>query len=351
MSQFTSALKTGRLAAAPGKARMSGRLCAWLVCATVLGAAPALQAAEAPITLGLISSGPADATKAAWQPLADVMARQLGVPVNVVVSKDYAEISKGVKAGTYQVAWVNNRMAIELVEAGTAVVFAQMVRSDGTRGYKSILLARKDGPIKTLEDALSKPGTYTLAMGDKKSTSGFLVPNYYIFAKAKVDPEKQFKAITHASHRDNFNTLAAGKVDLAINNTEEVPRYQTEQAADWAKVVQIWESPLIPNDPIVMRRDLPAATQEKLRRVFTSFGQGGPAEKAALKAINGLSAFAASGNYQLRPIVDLDMFNEMTRLMRDRAKTAEQVNAGLGEIARRAAALDTAMSASRYIGK
>jgi phosphonate transport system substrate-binding protein len=329
------------------------RACLWagVVSVASLLVAPPLRAAEAPITLGLISSGPVDVTKAAWQPVVEVMSRQLGVPVSLAVSKDYAEITKGVKAGTYQVAWVNNRMAIELVESSTAVVFAQMVRADGTRGYKSILLARKDGPIKSLDDALAKPGSYTLAMGDKKSTSGFLVPNYYIFAKNKVDPDKQFKAITHASHRDNFNTLAAGKADLAINNTEEVPRYQTEQAADWAKVVQIWESPLIPNDPIVMRRDLPAATQDKLRRIFTSFGQGSAAEKAALKAINGLSAFASSGNHQLRPIVDLDMFNEMTRLMRDNTKTAEQVNTGMAELTRRAAALDTAMSASRYLGK
>jgi hypothetical protein len=45
------------------------------------------------------------------------------------------------------------------------------------------------------------------------------------------------------------------------------------------------------------------------------------------------------------------MFNEMTRLMRDNTKTAEQVNTGMAELTRRAAALDTAMSASRYLGK
>lgn len=331
--------------------RAACRRVASLLLWAAIAATPFTARAAETLTLGLISSSTPEATKAAWQPLADALSRAMNAPVAMVSSKNYAEITQSMKSGAVQVAWVNNRMAIELVESGNALVFAQMVRSDGTRGYKSILLARKDLPVKTLDDVMSRPGAFTLAIGDKKSTSGYLVPNYFIFAKRKVDPARHFKAITSGSHRENFNTLAAGKADLAINNTEEVPRYQTEQAADWAKVQVIWESPLIPNDPIVMRKDLPGATQDRLRRFFATYGQGSSAEKATLKAINGLSGFGASGDHQLRPIVDLEMFEAMTRLMNDPSKSPEQVTAAMGELSRRAAKLDTAMSASRYLGQ
>lgn len=347
--QYPRFAGTDRTATPSPRAQARRHLLGLLLAAT-LAAAPGLAAAEG-LTLGLISTGTPEATKAAWQPLADALSRAMNAPVTMVSSKNYAEITQGVKSGAIQVAWVNNRMAIELVEAGSALVFAQMVRTDGTRGYKSILLARKESPVKTLDDVMAKPGAFTLAIGDKKSTSGYLVPNYFIFAKRKVDPARHFKAITSGSHRENFNTLAAGKADLAINNTEEVPRYQAEQAADWAKVQVIWESPLIPNDPLVMRKDLPGVTQDRLRRFFATYGQGGGAEKGTLKAINGLSGFGASGDHQLRPIVDLEMFEAMTRLMNDPSKTPEQVTAAMGELSRRAAKLDTAMSASRYLGQ
>ena len=338
--------------AAPGLARRTlARLALASGVLACLALAPTYAAKAAPgLTLGLIATGAPEDTKAAWQPLADALARALKVPVRLVASKNYADISRGLASGEIQVAWLNNLTAIELVENGKAAVFAQMVRLDGARGYKSLLLARKDGPVNSLQELLARPGTYSLAAGNKTSISGFLVPNYYIFSKHKIEPDQHFKSVSHASHRDNFNTLAQGKVDVAVNNTEEVPRYQSEQAADWARVNVIWESPLIPNDPILMRRDLSAATQKEVRRVFLGFGKGGEAERVALKKINGLSGFAASGNYQLRPVVDLNMFETMSRLMRETSKSPEQLRTGMDELSRRAAKLDTLMSASRYQG-
>ena len=324
------------------------RFLAWILVPLVLLVPVAVRAGDnaPPLTIGLIVAGNVEKVTEDWKPFTDALAKELQVPVKVLASKNYADISGALMDGRVQVAWINNKLAIELVENDQAAVFAQMVRLDGSRGYKSLLFARKDGPIQSVADVISRPGVYSLGSGDKKSTSGYLVPNYYVFAKNKIVPEKHFKQVSNANHLDNFLAVADGKVDIATNNTEELPRYQAEFAEKFARVRVIWESPLIPNDPILYRKDLPAPTQQRIKKFFTTYGRT-EAEKTTLKNINGLSGFRASSSYQLRPIVDLELFQTLTSAMAENANSPEKLQTVMGTLTKRAARLDTALNATR----
>jgi phosphonate transport system substrate-binding protein len=299
-----------------------------------------------PLTIGLIVAGNVEKVIEDWRPFTDALARDLQTPVKVLASKNYADISNGLMDGRIQIAWINNKLAIELVENDQAAVFAQMVRLDGSRGYKSVLFARKDGPIQSLSDVISRPGVYNFGSGDKKSTSGYLVPNYYVFAKNKLEPQKHFKQLSHANHLDNFLAVADGRVDLATNNTEELPRYQAEFPEKFAQVRVIWESPLIPNDPVLYRKDLSVSTQQRIRKFFTAYGRN-TVEKDTLKNINGLSGFRTSSNYQLRPIVDLQLFQALTAAMAENANSPEKLQLVMNTLTKRASRLDTALNATR----
>lgn len=324
------------------------RYLAWILVSLALLSPFAARAADAapPLTIGLIVAGNVEKVVEDWKPFTDALSKELQQPVKVLASKNYADISGALMEGRVQVAWINNKLAIELVENDQAAVFAQMVRLDGSRGYKSILFARKDGPIQSLADVIGRPGAYTFGSGDKKSTSGYLVPNYYVFAKNKIVPEKHFKQVSNANHLDNFLAVADGRVDLATNNTEELPRYQAEFAEKLARVRVIWESPLIPNDPMLYRKDLPALTQQRIRKFFIAYGRT-EAEKITLKNINGLSGFRASSSYQLRPIVDLELFQTLTNAMAENANSPEKLQTVMGTLTKRAARLDTALNATR----
>ena len=130
----------------------------------LLGALPLARATETPgITLGIIAAGATvEQTLEIWKPLTDALSKELQTPVRAVASKNYADISGGIKEGKIQVAWINNKLAVDLVETEQAQIFAQMVRLDKTRGYKSVLIVPKNSPINTVADALGQPGVYTL---------------------------------------------------------------------------------------------------------------------------------------------------------------------------------------------
>jgi phosphonate transport system substrate-binding protein len=316
----------------------------------LLGALPLVHATETPgITLGIIAAGATvEQTLEIWKPLTDALSKELQTPVRAVASKNYADISSGIKEGKIQVAWINNKLAVDLVETEQAQIFAQMVRLDKTRGYKSVLIVPKNSPINAVADALGQPGVYTLGLGAKNSTSGYLVPYYYVFQKAKIDPAKHFKSVTHGTHRENFLAVAEGRADMGTNNTEDLPRFQAELPDKFAQIKVIWESPLIPNDPLVYRKDLPAATQQRIKKFFIAYGKT-EAEKATLKSINGLSGFVASSNHQLRPIVDLELFDALTKAMAgSNANGTASFNGVVDQLTKRAARLDTMLNATRF---
>jgi phosphonate transport system substrate-binding protein len=313
----------------------------------MLGFAMAAPVAAEQLTMGLIAPTSVEQTLAAWQPLADELGRELRMPVKLVASKDYAQISAALIGGSVQLAWLNNRLAIDAVEQGKAQVFAQMVRLDGRVGYKSLLLARADSPVQNLTDVLSRPRAWRLGLGDKKSVSGFLVPSYYLFSKNKIDPAQHFASVVNGSHRDNFLAVADGEVDVGVNNTEDLALFEKEMPARHAKLRVVWESPLIPGDPLLYRTDLPAAQQKKLRAFFTTYGRN-ESEKASLRAIKMLSGFQASNNYQLRPVVDLELFDTLTRAMALQKTAPQKFSVTMQELTQRAGRLDSILNASRH---
>ena len=330
-------------------------LAAILTAIAGLAATPAASAPEPAhpdtpaLTIGLIATGSVDETLKQWKPLVASLEKALQQPVRAVASKDYGDIAAGMKQGRIQLGWVSNRVAIDIVESEQANVFAQMVRDDGTLGYRSLLMVPKDSKIQSVAQLLAAPGAYRLAATKPSSMSGYLVPSYYVFGRNKLVMDQHFATIRRGSHKENFQAVADGLVDVATNNTEELPRYQAEQAQRLAKVRVIWESPLIPNDPLLMRKDLPEQTQQRIRSFFTSYGQS-TAEKATLKAINGLSGFKASTNRQLKPVIDLDLFESLTAAMRDQSKAPAAFAELMSQLTKRASRLELLMNTSRLSG-
>jgi phosphonate transport system substrate-binding protein len=141
------------------------------------------QAEDKTLTFGMISTESSQNLKSQWQPLLRDMEKKLGMPVKAYFSTDYAGVIEAMRFGKVDIAWYGNKSAIEAVDRAGGEVFAKILSTDGYPGYHSVLIVHKDSPIRTLDDILNNPYKYSFGNGDPNSTSGFLVPSYYIFAK------------------------------------------------------------------------------------------------------------------------------------------------------------------------
>lgn len=314
-----------------------------LAACTVLAAIAAPAGAEMPkeLNFGIIATESSQNLKQDWQPLIDDMSKRLGAKVNPFFAPDYAGVIEGMRFNKVHLAWMGNKSGMEAVDRASGEVFAQIVYGDGSLGYYSLLITHKDSPYKSLEDVLKSGKNINFGIGDPNSTSGFLVPGYYVFALNKADPKTLFKSVRSANHETNMMAVANKQIDVATNNTENWEKFEARFPEKIKDVRAIWKSPLIASDPIVWRKDLDADAKAKIKQFFLGYGKGGDAtrELAILSKLT-YKGFKDSNNAQLIPTRQLELFKDKTKLENDTAMNATERQRMLDDINRKLAELN-----------
>ena len=290
------------------------------------------------VSFGIIATDAASVERDRWEPLFRDMEKKTGLTIKSFYAPDYAGVVEAMRFNKVQVAWYGNKAAIDAVDRSSGEVFAQVLKADGSLGYYSLLITQKDSPYNNLADVLKNSKSINFGIGDPGSTSGFLVPSYYVFAQNKVDPRTAFKTIRNASHGANIQAVLAKQVDVATNNTEETEKLEATKPEMFKELKVIWKSPLIPNDPLVWRKDLDPAVKAKLKSFLLGYGKS-DADKAVLKNIYNYSGFKESSNDQLIPIRQLELFKDRTKIENDAQYSAEDKAKLIGEIDKKLAAL------------
>jgi len=319
---------------------MATAMVAWTLAMTP-AATPAAQAEELKeITFGIISTESTQNLKEQWQPLLADMEKQLGVPVKAFFAPDYAGVIEAMRFKKVDVAWFGNKSAMEAVDRAGAEVFVQTTgkddKGDVELGYYSVLVAPKDSPLKSVQDVLKCDQSLNFGTGDPNSTSGFLVPSYYVFGVNNFDPKKCYKTVRSANHETNLMAAANKQVDFATNNTENLARFAKTNPEQFKNIKVIWTSPLIPKDPITYRADLSREDKSRIKAFFLAYGRLGPDAAREQAVLNNIASkswlFYDSSNAQLYPIRELELFKEKIKVEGDANMAAEQKQAKLADI-------------------
>jgi phosphonate transport system substrate-binding protein len=309
-----------------------------LLAAALLGVTANLVAAQE-INFGIIATDAAAAQRERWEPFFRDMEKKTGFKVKSFYAPDYAGIIEAMRFNKVQVAWFGNKSAMEAVDRAQGEVFAQVMYADGTFGYNGLLITHKDSPYKSLDDVFKNSKSINFGIGDPNSTSGFLVPTYYVFAKNGVDYRTAFKTIRNASHGANIQAVLAKQVDVATNNTEDLSKLEATKTELASQIRILWTSPLIPSDPFVWRKDLDPSIKTKLKAFVIGYAKTDPDEKAILKNIYNYGGFRESSNEQLLPIRQLELFKERSKVEADASLDAAAKTKALAEIDTKLAAL------------
>lgn len=311
-----------------------------LAALATLSLAAAHTAAQAQeINFGVIATDSASTQRERWEPFFRDMEKKTGLTIKSFYAPDYAGVIEAMRFNKVQVAWYGNKAAMEAVDRAQGEIFAQVMYADGTFGYHALLIAHKDSPYNNLDDVLKNSKNINFSIGDPNSTSGFLVPTFYIFAKNGIDHRTAFKTIRNASHGANLQAVLAKQVDVATNNTEDYGKLQTSRPELASQVKVLWRSPLIPSDPFVWRKDLDPAVKAKLRNFVLNYAKTDPEEKRILGVIYNYGGFRDSNNDQLIPIRQLELFRDRAKVQNDEKIAADEKAKQLADIDRKLAAL------------
>jgi len=289
------------------------------------------QAAEklAQLDFGIISTESSQNLKQDFEPLRADMETAIGLPVKMFFASDYAGVIEAMRFNKVQLGWFGNKSAIDAVDRAGGEVFCQCIDKDGNPGYWSLIVVHKDSPINTLEELFAKSKELTFSNGDPQSTSGFLVPGYYAFAKNKVDPKTAFKATRNGNHEANALAVANKQVDAATFNSEAMYKLEARNPEAAKKLKPIWKSPLIASDPMVIKADLDPELKQKVTTFFINYGKTD--EQKAKIAVLKWSGFKPSNNNQLLPYRLLNLLRDKAKIEGDDKSSAADKAAKLAE--------------------
>ena len=214
------------------------------------------------------------------QCVADGLKAATGVSeVKLFPSPNYNGVIQGLLGGTIDIASMGaaSYAAIALKDDKAVDPILTYTGSDGSSGYYSIMVARKDSGIKTLADLKGKK----IGFADPDSTSGYLVPNVALPKEIGM-PVKQYFSETGfgGGHENLVLAVLDKKFDAGTTFGSGVGKWEEGYSGgnlhqmvakgnlDMDDIVQVWKSPLIPNGPLMVSNKVPADMKAKVKAFF-----------------------------------------------------------------------------------
>jgi phosphonate transport system substrate-binding protein len=221
------------------------------------------------ITFALLSTENAAEITRRWGPILAQLEKDLGIKVKSATATDYRGSIEALKFKKAEIGHLGPKSYVEASNNNYANVepIAQLRLANGSLGYRSCLIVHSDSDIFGPEDMAGK----TFAFNDPNSTSGYLVPSTFFMSEMGMDPKRFFSKVTFSgSHEASILSVANKKVDVASTNLPDLQQLTREGKVPRGGLRVIWVSKLIPNDPIVVRKDLPASLRGAIQESLVS---------------------------------------------------------------------------------
>jgi phosphonate transport system substrate-binding protein len=259
------------------------------------------------ISFSSVSAENQAATQARYKDVARVFQERTGVEMRIFTATDYAGTVQALTSGQIQMAqlgasgyasaWIDSNGAVEPLVTNKEL--------DGALGYHSILIVKSDSPYKKLEDLKGK----TLAWADPNSTSGYLIPLVSLRG-AGIEPEKFFgRTLFSGGHEQSVLGVINGQLDSAFtwsskgHNAGQIRAMVDRGVLKMDQFRVVWESPLIPNPLVVVRKDMPEDMKRELRAFWIELHKIDP--KVAEAAARGKTAgFVPATHEMYKPVLD-----------------------------------------------
>jgi phosphonate transport system substrate-binding protein len=250
------------------------------------------------ITFALLSTENASEITRRWGPILAQLEKDLGIKVKPVTATDYRGTIEALKFKKAEIGHLGPKSYVEASTNNYANVepIAQLQLANGSLGYRSCLIVHADSDMFSPEDIAGK----TFAFNDPNSTSGYLVPSAFFMTEMNVDPKKFFSKVTFSgSHEASILAVANKKAEVASTNLPDLQQLTRENKVPRNALRVIWVSKLIPNDPIVVRKDMPPSLRSAITESLTTMKARNPEAFKEIGAWVGNFVPADDAKYQV----------------------------------------------------
>jgi len=209
-----------------------------------------------------------------FKPLGDYLKQETGLDVQFIPVTDYAAVVEGLATNKLDLAWLGGFTYVQARLRTNGGVVPIVQRAEDAK-FTSRFIVPTNSTAKTLADLKGK----TFAFGAPSSTSGSLMPRYFLL-QAGIDPERDFKSVAFSgAHDATVAFVAAGRAEAGVLNASVMDKLLESKNANAEKVRVLAITPPYFDYNWTVRPGLDAAVTKKLTEAFLKLDPANPAMK------------------------------------------------------------------------
>lgn len=247
--------------------------------ATGLALLPSVAPAGAPAVLRISAipdENPSELLRI-YTPFAGYLSKELGVAVRFTPVVDYAATVEGLAAGKLDLVWYGGFTSVQAVRRTNGAARRLVMRQEDAE-FKSVFVARPGSGIVGLQDLKGK----TFAFGSVSSTSGHLMPRYFLL-QAGVDPEHDLKQIAYSgAHDATALWVESGKVEAGALNFLVWDKLVRQKKVNRGQVDVFFTTPPYVDYVWTARGDLDRGLQNRIVAAFLKLDYANPEHRKLL---------------------------------------------------------------------
>jgi phosphonate transport system substrate-binding protein len=203
--------------------------------------------------------------------IADYLTEKLGFQVTYVPVKSYSASVQAFKNDEVQMAWFGGLSGVQArLGVPGSVAIAQ---GEEDEHFVSYIIAHTSTGIAAGDSLSESIAGKTFTFGSKGSTSGRLMPEYYIREQFGKSPEELFSKVGFSGdHSKTIALVQSGSYQIGAVNFKVWEKELAEGTIDPSKISVIWKTPEYPDYNWTVRGDVDnsfgAGTIEKIQKAL-----------------------------------------------------------------------------------
>ena len=210
-----------------------------------------------------------------FEPLGAYLEQELGMPVKFVPVSDYAAVVEALASDRLDMAWLGGFTFVQARLKADNVI--PLVQREQDAAFTSKFITA-DPSVQSLADLKGR----TFAFGSISSTSGSLMPRYFMLQDG-ITPERHFSRVAYSgAHDATVAWVAAGRVDAGVLNASVWDKLVASGKVDTDKVRVFATTEPYFDYNWTVRGTLDPQLAEKIKTAFLALDPANPEHKKIL---------------------------------------------------------------------
>jgi phosphonate transport system substrate-binding protein len=215
------------------------------------------------------------------QPLVAYLEQEIGAKIDLTVPTNYAAVVEAIANDQVDIAYLGG---FTYVQASKRSGVVPLVQRERDRNFHSLFITHAESGINSLVDLKGR----RFAFGDVNSTSGHLMPEYFM-REAHIDAEVISNAIYTGGHDATALAVANRKVDAGALDETVYQKMVKEGKLDATQVKVFYTTPPYFDYVWAARKSLDSSVVESFSTALLKLDPNDATQKAILDLLNATS--------------------------------------------------------------